>query len=84
MWCFQAVGVGMNLSPLSNSSSQVLGAVDLSIMNEFSIVLPRVTMFPMSPPVVSPSCWLVFLARLVWIWFCSSASIIFLFDFLYS
>ena len=38
MWWFQAFGVGINLSPFSKSCSQVSGAVDSPIINEFSIL----------------------------------------------
>ena len=40
LWWSQAFGVGINLSPLSRSLSQVSGAFEFPIINEFSILPP--------------------------------------------
>ena len=65
MWWSQAFGVGINLSPLSKSCSQVSGAFDSPIINKFSILPPRLSIFVILILRLSPSSQIVFLARSV-------------------
>ena len=60
MWWSQAFGVGIKLSPLSKSCSQVSGAFDSPIINEFSIPPPRLSIFVILILRLLPSSQIVF------------------------